>query len=170
MPDPLQTAVQALEDRFGAEKSDSHGQVRLMAAPGQIAEICLALRDEFGFEMLADLTAVDYWPQESSRFHLVYQFASLEHNIRLTLRVPLDGDEPSLSTVEGVYPNANWYERELFDMFGVTFEGHSDLRRLLMPHDWEGHPLRKDYPLGFEEVQFTFNYDEINQRKPKPKD
>ena len=71
------------------------------------------------------------------------------------MRVPLDGNAPSLPTIEGIYPNANWHEREIWDMFGIRFEGHSDLRRILMPADWAGHPLRKDYPLGYEEVQFS---------------
>ena len=84
------------------------------------------------------------------------------NNVRLRLRVPLNGNAPHLRHVEKVYPNANWYEREVWDLFGIRFEGHSDLRRIVMPHDWEGHPLRKDYPLGYEEVQFTFNFDEIN--------
>jgi NADH-quinone oxidoreductase subunit C len=69
-----------------------------------------------------------------------------------------------------VFKNANWHEREVYDMFGVQFEGHSDMRRILMPEDWEGHPLRKDYPLGYEEVQFTFNFDEIDRRKPYAKE
>ena len=81
-----------------------------------------------------------------------------------------DGNFPSISTVEGVHPGANWYEREVYDMFGVKFDGHSDMRRILMPADWQGHPLRKDYPLGYEEVAFSFNVDEIMKRKPHPKE
>ena len=82
----------------------------------------------------------------------------------------INGSEPVVDSVTGIYPGANWYEREAWDMFGIHFKGHPDLRRLLMPYDWEGHPLRKDYPLGYEEVQFTFNYDEIAKRKPSPKE
>ena len=86
------------------------------------------------------------------------------------MRVPLDGNAPHLPTIEGIYPNANWHEREIWDMFGIRFEGHSDLRRILMPADWAGHPLRKDYPLGYEEVQFSFNSDEIDCANPNRKD
>jgi NADH-quinone oxidoreductase subunit C len=75
-----------------------------------------------------------------------------------------------MPTLETVYPNANWFERELWDMFGIRSLGHSDLRRIVMPHDWEGHPLRKDFPLGYEEPQFTFNFDEIDLRKPYAKE
>ncbi len=103
--------------------------------------------------MLAAQTAVDYWPEQEPRFHVDLPAAiRMQHNVRLGLRVPLNGNFPTMPTVEGVYPNANWYEREMWDMFGIRFEGHSDLRRILMPYDWEGHPLRKDYPLGYEEV------------------
>jgi NADH-quinone oxidoreductase subunit C len=132
----------------------------------QIVPICTALRDEHQFDMLAGQTAVDYWPQQVPRFHVIYQFYSIANNIRLGLRVPLDGNAPSMPTIEGVYPNANWHEREIFDMFGIRFEGHSDMRRILMPYDWEGHPLRKDYPLGYEEVAFSFNREDIDKRKP----
>jgi NADH-quinone oxidoreductase subunit C len=90
--------------------------------------------------------------------------------LHITLLVPLYGNAPRLETLETVFPNANWYEREIWDMFGIKFENHSDLRRILMPYDWEGHPLRKDYPLGYEEVQFTFNAAEVMLRKPQPKE
>ncbi len=89
---------------------------------------------------------------------------------RLKVRIPLNGNDPHLNTLEGVYPNANWYEREIWDLFGITFDGHSDLRRIMMPTEWEGHPLRKDYPLGYEEPQFTFNVKEVDQKKPYAKD
>jgi NADH-quinone oxidoreductase subunit C len=111
------------------------------------------------------LTAVDYFPQEP-RFMVAYRLYSMPNNVYIGLRVPVPGDDRQLPTIESVYPNANWHEREVYDMFGVEFEGHSDMRRILMPHDWEGHPLRKDYPLGYEEVQFTFNFDEIDRNKP----
>ena len=86
------------------------------------------------------------------------------------VKVPLKGDAPEVPSISDLWPNADWYEREVFDMFGIRFSGHPDLRRILMPYDWEGHPLRKDYPLGYEEVQFTFNVDEIQMRKFHPKD
>jgi len=111
---------------------------------------------------------VDYWPREGPRFHVVYHIRNTSQNLIICLRVPLSGNFPELDTVEQDYPGANWYEREVFDMFGINFIGHSDLRRIMMPHDWVGHPLRKDYPLGYEEVQFTFNADEITARKLKP--
>ncbi len=170
MNEHLQNTAQALKERFGTEVSEFRGDVTLIVSSDKIAEVCRTLRDEFGFDMLAAQTAVDYWPELEPRFQVVYQLYSLAHNVRIGLSVPLHGNAPSLSTIEGVYPNANWHEREIWDMFGIRFEGHSDLRRILMPYDWEGHPLRKDYPLGYEEVQFTFNYDVIDGRKPYAKE
>jgi NADH-quinone oxidoreductase subunit C len=128
------------------------------------------LRDAAGFEMLLDITAVDYCPRVEGRFHLVYHFYSIKMNQILVLRTPLDTDDPEIETLEGIYPNANWYEREIWDLMGIRFSGHSDLRRILLPADWEGHPLRKDHPLGYEEVQFSFNFDEIAKTKSHPKD
>ena len=120
--------------------------------------------------MLAALSAVDYWPEEAPRFHVVYQYLSLAKNIRLEIRVPLASEEIKIDSLSSIYPVANWFERELWDMFGIHVNNHPDLRRILMPADWEGHPLRKDYPLDYEEVQFTFNFEEIESRKPRPKD
>jgi NADH-quinone oxidoreductase subunit C len=170
MDEKLQPAVTALKDRLGAVDAEFRGQVTLTIPPERIVEAGRILRDEFGFDMLVDETAVDYWPQVAPRFNLVYQLYSMKQNVMLGLRTPLDGNAPHISTLESIYPNANWYEREIWDMFGVRFDGHSDLRRILMPHDWEGFPQRKDYPLGYEEVQFTFNYKEIDLSKPYAKE
>jgi len=165
---PLATGdvAENLRQRFNAQVNEFRGDISLIVSADKIVEICQSLRDNFGFEMLVEETAVDYWPQQSPRFHVVYGIRSIQHNLIILLRVPLDGNAPSLPTIENVYANANWFERELWDMFGIRFEGHSDLRRILMPRDWEGHPLRKDYPLGYEEVQFTFNFNEIDAGKP----
>jgi NADH-quinone oxidoreductase subunit C len=170
MDKELKKIAQALARKFGGTVDESFDQARVVAAPDKIVKICTALRDDYDFESLMGLSAVDYYPQMEPRFHLVYQFRSIARNFHLEVRIELDGSEPVLETVTGVFPGANWYEREAWDMFGIRFEGHSDLRRILMPYDWEGHPLRKDYPLGYEEVQFTFNYDEIAKRKPSPKE
>lgn len=170
MQDHLQTVVAAIQEQFGAEVHRYAGDTSLILSAEQNVEALTALRDTYGFDMCLGATAVDYWPQVEPRFHVVYFIYSMKHNINLMLRVPLDGNAPHLRTVEGVYPSANWYEREMFDMFGITFVGHSDLRRILMPKDWQGHPLRKDYPLGYEEVRFSFNYDEIDRRKPLAKE
>jgi len=122
------------------------------------------------------MSAVDYWPndrsgqEESFRFHVIYQFTSVSRNLLLAFRVPVPGVNPTIPTISHLYHNANWRERELWDMFGIKAVGHPDLRRILMPGDWEGHPLRKDYPLGYEEPQFSFNLEEIDLRKPYAKE
>ncbi|MBW8010774.1 MAG: NADH-quinone oxidoreductase subunit C [Chloroflexi bacterium] len=170
MDKALKSAIKDINKRFEAQETEFRGLVSLVVAPEHIVQVCSTLREKHHFEMLSSQTAVDYWPQEKPRFHLIYQFNSYAQKARLEVRVPLDGDSPVVNSVVSVFPNANWHEREIWDLFGIRFEGHPDLRRILMPHDWEGYPLRKDYPLGYEEVQFTFNYDEINRRKPKPKD
>jgi NADH-quinone oxidoreductase subunit C len=170
MKPELQPVLDALQAAFGAQPSEFRGQAKALVAPEHIVEAARALRDQHGFDMLAALSAVDYWPERQPRFHVVYEFKNIAKVLRLELRVPLDGDEPELPTLTGVFPNANWHERELWDMFGIKISGHPDLRRILMPEDWVGHPLRKDYPLGYEEVQFSFNFKEIDQRKPRPQD
>jgi len=165
MNDHLEQTVAA----WGGERSEFRGDPRLVLPVDQIVAAAGALKDEHGFEYLSNITAVDYWPQGSPRFHIIYQFSSFQHNCRLEIRVPLEDGE-ALPSLTGVYVNAGWPERELYDMFGIPVSGNSDLRRILMPHDWEGHPLRKDYPLGYEEVQFSFNKEEIIKRKPHPTD
>ncbi len=170
MNDHLHKAVDAIQSRFGASLHQYAGEVTLILGREHILEAAQALRDEFQFEMMVDETAVDYWPQQEPRFHVVYQLYSMSHNVLLRLRVPLDGNAPHVETMEKIYPGVNWKEREIWDMFGIHFDGHSDLRRILMPHDWQGHPLRKDYPLGYEEVQFTFNQQAIDETKPYAKE
>jgi NADH-quinone oxidoreductase subunit C len=169
MNEQLHPVINALTDRFGAQASEFRGETTLVLAPENIARVCQVLHDEFGFNMLEDETAVDYWPELEPRFHVIYQIYSLQDNQRVCLRVPVPGSNPSVPTIETVYPNANWHEREIWDMFGIRFAGHSDLRRILMPYDWEGHPLRKDFPLGYEEVQFSFNAEQIDEGKPYAK-
>jgi NADH-quinone oxidoreductase subunit C len=170
MDEHLQSAVDALKERFAAQASEFRGDVSLILVPEHIVGACQVLRDEFSFELLSEETAVDYWPQEAPRFHVVYRVRSLRHNLILGLQVPLNGNTPTIPSIVDVYKNANWFERELWDMFGIRAEGHPDLRRILMPYDWEGHPLRKDYPLGYEEVAFSFNQKEIDDRKPFAKE
>lgn len=109
----------------------------------------LATQD--GFTFLSDLCAVD-WPTRQSRFELVYHLTNLENPAQLRVKVPLEGD--TAPSVTSIWPTADWLEREAFDMFGIAFEGHPDLRRILMPDEWEGHPLRKDYSMGKVPVEY----------------
>ena len=115
---------------------------------GLIREACAILRDGTGcpFNYLADLTCVDWYPSEP-RFEVVYHLHSVERNERVRLKCRVRGEDPVIESVTGVWRGANWYEREVFDLFGIKFLNHPDLRRILMPDDWEGHPLRKDYPV-----------------------
>ena len=161
----IDTAVAALKERFEAQEVEGAGETWLLVPAGQIAAAARALRDEFEFNFLSSLTASDYWPKDRPRFNIVYQFYAHVHKVRLGIRVALDGEEPELPSLDSLYPNATWYEREVWDMFGIKFRGNKDLRRILMPYDWVGYPLRKDYPLGYEEPQFSFNFEDIQIRK-----
>ena len=106
-----------------------------------------------GFEMMVDLTAVDWFRKKEPRFEIIVNFLSVSKNKRVSLVVKVD-DELSFPSITSLYPGANFYEREVFDMFGINFENHPDLTRILMPDDWNGHPLRKDYGSGRIPVQF----------------
>ena len=123
--------------------------------PERLVETCRWLRDEAAprFELLVDVCGA-HWPERARPFEVSYLFHAFENNARLRLKCSAGGDAPTLPSIVAIFPAANWPEREIYDMFGVTFEGHPDLRRLLMPNDWEGHPLRKGFPLGEEPVEF----------------
>jgi NADH-quinone oxidoreductase subunit C len=152
--DPLQIA-KMVEGKFSGQVLDTTtyaGQVAIMVKKDMIRDICLYLKDEPSLKMdhLADLTAVDYstYPADTGlRFEVVYNLISTEylHRIRLKVRVP--EEDPRVDTVSVIWQTANWHERETFDLMGIKFDGHPDLRRILLPEDWEGHPLRKEYPL-----------------------
>ena len=166
----LQNTIDTLQTRFGGTHTEFRGEHTITIQADQIVSASRFLKDETGYEMLLDITSVDYCPKVVGRFHLVYHLYSMKKTQLLILRVALDGADPEIQTLEGVYPNANWYEREIWDLMGIRFTGHSDLRRILLPAEWEGHPLRKDHPLGYEEVQFSINFDEIAKTKSHPRD
>jgi NADH-quinone oxidoreductase subunit C len=130
------------------EASSFRDQVIIRVDKERIAEVCMFLRDTSGveFDFLADLTAVDY-PSRPQRFDIVYNLYSLTQNHRLRIKVAV-GEDETVPTVTPVWLGANWHEREVYDMFGVVFANHPDMRRILLPADWEGYPLRKDYPLA----------------------
>ena len=126
--------------------ASGHDWPTIVVPASRIVDTCRSLRDALGYTCLSDLTCVDYWPREP-RFEIVYQLVNLEHPARVRLKVVLAGAAAEVPTVCGVYTSANWAEREVFDLFGVKFQGHPDPRRILLPDEWEGHPLRKDYPV-----------------------
>ena len=128
-----------------------------------IVATCAALRDHLTFEVLVEVTAADYLPR-APRYEVVYHLLSVAHRqrLRLKVRVAADGTVP---TVQPVYPGAGWLEREVWDMVGIVFDGHNDLRRLLMPEDWEGHPQRKDYPVQIQKVAQTYAPLEVSEEQ-----
>lgn len=133
---------------FGAgllDAMEDRKQAILVVDRERLAEIALHLRDEEKFEMLTDLTAVD-WPKREKRFDVVLNLYSFAKNERLRLKVHATNGE-KVPSVVGVWPTANWLEREVFDMFGIVFSGHPDLKRILLPDEWQGYPLRKDYDI-----------------------
>ena len=138
-------AAAAVENAALAGKFD-RGELTLEIAPARIVEVCALLKSNLDFVRLSDLTAVDRYPQEP-RFEVIYHLHSISRNERLRLKCRLSGGAPAIDSVTAVWRGAEWYEREVFDLFGIHFHGHPDLRRIMMPEDWEGHPLRKDYPI-----------------------
>ena len=121
------------------------GELTLTIAAGEIRSAAATVQAA-GYNFFEDMTAVDWFPS-SPRFQLSYHILSHTYKERIRLRVLLDGDAPAVESITPVWPSANFYEREVFDLFGIAFEGHPNLRRIMMPDDWQGHPLRKDYPV-----------------------
>jgi NADH-quinone oxidoreductase subunit C len=146
------------------------GETTLIVARERIREILTLLREHEGtrLDRLSDLTAVDYLDLGNEpRFAVVYHLMSRTNYARLRLRAPLAEDDLWIDSVVGLFPSANWPEREVFDLFGIEFRGHPNLTRILLPDDWEGFPLRKEYPIGAEEVEFSFNHEIVDAERPQ---
>jgi NADH-quinone oxidoreductase subunit C len=167
--DPLAALRTAFPDAV-EEVVEFRGDNTIYITPEKIAEVAAYLRDTDGlrFNFLVDVVGVDYYP-DAPRFAVVYHLYSMLYNMKIRLKVRVNEDEP-VPSVTPLFPGANWQEREVYDMFGIPFSDHPDLRRILMPPDWDGYPQRKDYPLGYETVQFSFNFDEIEKNKPYAKE
>jgi NADH-quinone oxidoreductase subunit C len=158
MADSLETFSERVRQRFaGAIDSCALalGELTVEVPPAQLPAVCRALRDEpeFSFKMLIDLCGVDYLEygqggRSGPRFAVVYHLLSLDHNRRIRLRARLDDDNPLVASVTDIWAGANWFERETFDLFGILFDGHPDLRRILTDYGFIGHPFRKDFPLS----------------------
>ena len=143
-------AVAAALDAFDADAITAgkfdRNELTLEIAPPKIVSVCGFLKYDQRFVRLSTVTGVDRYPAEP-RFEMVYHLHSIERNERLRLKCRLPGADPAIESVTSVWRSANWYERETFDLFGIRFVNHPDLRRIMMPEDWDGHPLRKDYPI-----------------------
>jgi len=151
LPDNLsEHAVAAAVEAFDSDAIQTgkfdRGELTLEIAPAKIASVCGFLKYDQQFIRVSTVTAVDRYPAEP-RFEVVYELHSVACNQRLRLKCRLPGGNPEIESVTSVWRGANWYEREVFDLFGIRFLNHPDLRRIMMPDDWEGHPLRKDYPI-----------------------
>ena len=144
---------------LGVDAQVAFGELNLVAHRDRIVEVLTSLRDRFGFQQLLDVCGADY-PDRVERFEIVYHLLSMTRNVRVRVKVATDEQAPVPSVI-AVYPSAGWFEREAFDMYGVLFSGHPDMRRLLTDYGFQGHPLRKDFPMtGYVEVR----YDEEQKR------
>lgn len=154
--DAFSALLRRLEDAVPgavAKAGVSLDHLVIEAAPADLIRLAEAIRDALDFKLLIDVCGVD-WPARAKRFDVVYHFLSLTENRRIRLKLAV-GEGESVPTLSGLYPTAGWFERETFDMYGIDFAGHPDLRRILTDYGFEGHPLRKDFPLtGFVEVRY----------------
>jgi NADH-quinone oxidoreductase subunit C len=159
-----------IADSLVVERGISAGDAWITVAPEAAHEALAALKAE-GYRLLVFLTCVDHladssreWP---ARYEVVYQLRNMETLEQLRVRAFVDGDPPHIDSAADLFPPADWDERETYDMFGVVFEGHPDLTRILMPDDWVGHPLRRDYPVGGEPVEFSEEHEAWQTAPPK---
>ncbi len=141
---PVAVAVESFDPEAIAASKFDRGELTLEIAPEKIVAVCMFLKREQQFERVSTVTAVDRYPAEP-RFEIVYHLHSVARNERLRLKCRVSGANPEIDSVTSVWTGANWYERETFDLFGIRFRNHPDLRRIMLPDDWDGHPLRKDY-------------------------
>jgi NADH-quinone oxidoreductase subunit C len=153
--DALEEAYPAFHDAVERVVVD-RGELTLHIVPERIAEVCQSLRDDAAlrFELCSSVSGVDYLGADGRRLHSVYHLTSLTYRRRIRLECAVTTEDPHLPSVTGVYPTADWQERESYDMFGIIYDGHPGLTRILMPDDWEGFPQRKDYPLGGVPVEY----------------
>jgi len=142
---PALKAILAWNPEALTDAKFDRGELTLTIAAGQIRTAAATVQTA-GYNFFEDMTAVDWFPS-SPRFQLSYHILSHSYKEHIRLRVLLEGDAPSVDSITPVWPAANFYEREVFDLFGIHFEGHPNLRRIMMPDEWQGHPLRKDYPV-----------------------
>jgi NADH-quinone oxidoreductase subunit C len=157
-PSPLVAALQRQNPEWVGEVIEAFNEVTVIVPREKIVEICSFLKTAPGleFNLLADLCGVDRGPEEEPRFEVNYHLFSTTKYHRMRLKVLLNDEDTHVETVTTVWRTANWHERETFDMMGIIFDGHPDLRRILLPEDWEGHSLRKDFPLrGYEPYSLT---------------
>ena len=166
--------LERIRARFGKAvlaADDFRGTLAVRLEPSALPGVATFLRDdpELQFIHLANLCGVDYLGREP-RFEVVYHFTSLAHNYRFAIKVGAAEEDPRVPSIAGLFPTATFQEREAYDMFGIIFDGHPDLQRILMPEDWDGFPQRKTEPLVYEEIAFTFNHDQVDAQKPYAKE
>ncbi len=157
-PSPLVTALQHGHAEWVSEVIEAFGEVTVVVPREHIFEVCSFLKTTPGleFNFLSDICGADRGPEEEPRFEVNYHLFSTTRHHRLRLKVVVNEEDAHVPSVTGVWKTANWHERETYDLFGVVFDGHPDMRRILLPDDWEGHALRKDFPLrGYEPYSLT---------------
>lgn len=193
-PDPATVAASAadlaaLAEAFGeavlaVDDGHGRGEPSALLEPESLLPVVQWLKEQRGYVYLRALTAVDFWRRGQPRFQVVYHLAAIpagmlagdprprpeEPTRVLRLKVGLPEEAPVVASLTGLFPTAGFHERETYDMFGIEFAGHPDLRRILMPEGYEGHPLRKDHPLRYEEIAFSFNQETVYASKPFAKE